>query len=66
MRSLIHDSEKQSEELREAVNDLTLEKERLTNDVEQLAQDNARLEAIAEEHKELAQVWLQLWFVWRR
>ena len=42
MRSLLQDCERKIEENCEKLHELTLEKETLNNDLEQMAQDNAR------------------------
>jgi len=39
---LLQESEKRSEDYREQLNEAMLEQERLSNDLEQMAQDNAR------------------------
>ncbi|KAK2150153.1 hypothetical protein LSH36_420g00019 [Paralvinella palmiformis] len=59
LRLLLQESEKRSEDYREQLNEAMLEQERLSNDLEQMAQDNARLEAIAEEHKELSEAYTE-------
>lgn len=40
LRSLLGESERRSEEHREQINELMLEKEQMQNDIEQLVQEN--------------------------
>ena len=42
LRCLLQEWEKRSEDYREQLNEAMLDQERLSNDVEQMAQDNAR------------------------
>lgn len=42
LRSLLAESERRSEEHREQLNDMMLEKEQMQNDIEQLVQENNR------------------------
>ncbi|CAH1799027.1 unnamed protein product [Owenia fusiformis] len=57
LHSLLLESEKSCEELRDQVNEMRLDREQLQIEMEQLIQDNQRLDAIADEHKDLTQVY---------
>lgn len=54
MRKLLKDSELQSEEHRERLNEIMLQKEKLSVELEQLSQEYQKLEHISEEHQHLS------------
>ena len=57
LRSRLLATERSSEELREQMNELLMNKERLTSEVDELQQDNARLELTANKCVELQEAY---------
>ncbi|KAK3098139.1 hypothetical protein FSP39_016534 [Pinctada imbricata] len=60
MRILLQESERRSEDLREQLNEVKLQKESYGNKIEHLQQDIQRLETLAEEHKHLTEAHAEL------
>ncbi|KAL5009584.1 hypothetical protein ScPMuIL_011889 [Solemya velum] len=56
MRTIIHDLEKKSDTYREELTECKTDKEKYQNDIDQLVQDNQRLEAVAADQQQLTAV----------